>query len=292
MRAKAGAPWAGLCVALALMASAAPWSIASPVPQAACQKIVLWGEVSAGQEWKAGFGQGWVFRVLPIDSAKTPPGQASYSGWDLVVDREQPAGFPDALLMATPPYESINEREVGTTFGLRAQDSIGWNPRSFRFLTESCGVSRKPATVPAYEPEWTVRQHGYREKHGWERNCGWIPGNQEVDGTVASILVGTVPDSGRAAHAGYCRCCALCRELGDSIGQDTAQRRGCVRGQLHSAGDAGLDAVLHHVVAAGDLASAGRAACRSRRLFGVRMHVLSFQDWWPLNHNSHSCGRP
>lgn len=135
MRAKAGAPWAGLCVALALMASAAPWSIASPVPQAACQKIVLWGEVSAGQEWKAGFGQGWVFRVLPIDSAKTPPGQASYSGWDLVVDREQPAGFPDALLMATPPYESINEREVGTTFGLRAQDSIGWNPRSFGFLT-------------------------------------------------------------------------------------------------------------------------------------------------------------
>jgi hypothetical protein len=24
---------------------------------------------------------------------------------------------------------------VGTTFGLRAQDAIGWNPRSFRFLT-------------------------------------------------------------------------------------------------------------------------------------------------------------
>jgi len=101
-------------------------------PAQLCQKIELTGEVSAGQEWKAAFGQGWVFRLVPIQ-----PGQAGYSGWDLVVDREQPAGFPDALLLATPPYNSINEREVGTTFGLRAQDAIGWNPRSFRFLTDS-----------------------------------------------------------------------------------------------------------------------------------------------------------
>jgi len=96
-----------------------------------CQKVVLEGEVNAGQQWRASFGGGWVFRVLPIQ-----PGKAGYSGWDLVVDREQPAGFPDALLLATPPYNSINEHEVGTTFGLRAQDAIGWNPRSFRFLTD------------------------------------------------------------------------------------------------------------------------------------------------------------
>lgn len=98
---------------------------------ASCQRIVLEGEATAGQEWKAAIGAGWVFRVLPIQ-----PGNADYSGWDLVVDREQPMGFPDALLVATPPYGSINEREVGTTFGLRAQDAIGWNPRSFRFLTD------------------------------------------------------------------------------------------------------------------------------------------------------------
>jgi hypothetical protein len=101
---------------------------------ASCQKITLQGEVKAGQEWKAAFGQGWVFRVLPIQPGEAKDG-ARYSGWDLVVDREQPAGFPDALLLATPPYNSINEHEVGTTFGLRAQDAIGWNPRSFRFLT-------------------------------------------------------------------------------------------------------------------------------------------------------------
>jgi hypothetical protein len=43
-------------------------------------------------------------------------------------------GYPDALLLATPPYGSLNEREIGTTFGMRAQDAIAWNPRRFRFL--------------------------------------------------------------------------------------------------------------------------------------------------------------
>lgn len=96
-----------------------------------CERIELSGEVAAGQEWKAAFGQGWVFRVVPIQ-----PAGLGYSGWDLVVDRDPGAGYPDALLLATPPYRSINEHEVGNTFGLRAQDAIGWNPRSFRFLTD------------------------------------------------------------------------------------------------------------------------------------------------------------
>jgi hypothetical protein len=73
--------------------------------------------------------------VVPIQ-----PGKAGFSGWDLVVDRVPGAGFPNALLVATPPYNSINEREVGTTFGLRAQDAIGWNPRSFRFMTDPAAL--------------------------------------------------------------------------------------------------------------------------------------------------------
>jgi hypothetical protein len=117
---------------LALGLVVAAQSHAGAAKAASCQKIVLTGEVNAGQEWKAAFGQGWVFRVVPVE-----PGKAGYSGWDLVVDREQPAGFPDALLLATPPWNSINEHEVGTTFGLRAQDAIGWNPRSFHFLTDT-----------------------------------------------------------------------------------------------------------------------------------------------------------
>jgi hypothetical protein len=96
----------------------------------ACGKLTIEGEVAAGHEWSAPLGLGWVFRVIPIQPAD------KYSGWDLVVDREEPVGFPDALLLATPPYGSLNEREVGTTYGLRAQDAIGWNPRSFRFLTD------------------------------------------------------------------------------------------------------------------------------------------------------------
>ena len=96
-----------------------------------CLRLVLDGGVDAGQEWSAPIGQGWRFRLVPI-----PALDEDYSGWDLVVDRIQPAGFPDALYLATPPYNSINEREIGTTYGLRAQDAIGWNPRSFRFLTD------------------------------------------------------------------------------------------------------------------------------------------------------------
>jgi hypothetical protein len=113
-----------------LFGLAGAMSLAAAQAQNTCQKIVLLGDVSMGHEWKAPIGQGWFFRVLPVQPA-------TYSGWDLVVDRDPPAGFPDALLLATPPYNSINEREVGTTFGLRAQDAIGWNPRSFRFVTDA-----------------------------------------------------------------------------------------------------------------------------------------------------------
>lgn len=105
--------------------------LATAMQAQVCRKLVLTGEVNAGQEWRKDIGEGWVFRLVPI-----VPGVSGYSGWDLVVDRLPPAGFPDALLLATPPYGSLNEREVGTTFGLRAQDAVGWNLRSFHFLTD------------------------------------------------------------------------------------------------------------------------------------------------------------
>jgi hypothetical protein len=121
----------GFCAVLCVATIAPVRSAAAARRPARCRKILLTGEVNAGQEWKAAIGEGWMFRVVPIQ-----PGKEGYSGWDLVVDREQSAGYPDALLVATPPYYSISEREVGTTFGLRAQDAIGWNPRSFHFLTD------------------------------------------------------------------------------------------------------------------------------------------------------------
>jgi len=122
--------WAGRSIAFGMITTVAARTMAGAPHPAICAKIVMTGEVRAGQEWKTAIGEGWVFRVMPIQ-----PVNAGYSGWDLVIDRERSAGFPDALLLASPPYDSINEREVGTTFGVRAQDAIGWNPRSFRFLT-------------------------------------------------------------------------------------------------------------------------------------------------------------
>jgi len=120
-----------LTAAACSLAVLAPLGAMQPPTPSSCRKVALAGEVSAGQIWQAGLGQGWVFRLLPI-----APQQAGYSGWDLVVDRDPPAGFPDALLLATLPYNSINEREIATTFGLRAQDAIGWNPRSFHFMID------------------------------------------------------------------------------------------------------------------------------------------------------------
>jgi len=102
-----------------------------------CRKVELTGEVSAGQEWSAAVGEGWIFRVVPIAASGK-----GYTGWDLVMDRAGGdravgGGYPDALLLATPPYGSLNEREIGTTFGMRAQDSIAWTPRRFRFFDVS-----------------------------------------------------------------------------------------------------------------------------------------------------------
>lgn len=108
----------------------APGASAAALP-GQCRQLVIRGQVNAGDEWNEPIGENWVFRLVPIK-----PEDKGYSGWDLVVDRTGGTGFPDALLLATPPYDSINQREVGTTFGLRAQDAIGWNPRSFRFLTD------------------------------------------------------------------------------------------------------------------------------------------------------------
>src|ERR1700738_1509554 len=102
---KAGVRGIGACGIAGILCCARAGAASS------CRKVVLKGEVNAGQVWKAALGQGWVFRIQPIQ-----PGPAGYSGWDLVVDRDPPVGYPDALLLATPPYDSINEREIGTTF--------------------------------------------------------------------------------------------------------------------------------------------------------------------------------
>jgi hypothetical protein len=106
-----------------------------------CRQVRFTGEVARGQEWKAGLGQGWVFRLVPIGKGSSLA-SGTGSGWDLTVSPERDENYPDALLLATPPYESLNEREIGTTFGLRAQDAIAWEPRHFHFLIAKKDLNR------------------------------------------------------------------------------------------------------------------------------------------------------
>ena len=59
---------------------------------------------------------GWVIRVLPSLGTRR---------------------VPDFAEVATPPFRSINPLLLTTDFGFRAQDVIGWNPRTFRYLGKS-----------------------------------------------------------------------------------------------------------------------------------------------------------
>ncbi len=135
----------GACrfVAMGVLIVAAVRAGAGPLQASACQKVVLAGEVSAGQEWRSALGGGWVFRVLPIK-----PGQPGYSGWDLVMDREQGAGFPDALLLATPPFNSINEREVGTDVWVARPGCDRLEPAQLSFHLQRRRLSGNAEALP------------------------------------------------------------------------------------------------------------------------------------------------
>jgi hypothetical protein len=107
-----------------------------------CLAIQLDGEADTTREWSALIGEGWLFRVVPVSSYGTSKSAQGYSGWDLVVSRADDLSYPDALLLATPPYGSLNEREIASTYGMRAQDAIAWTPRRFQFLTSSKELER------------------------------------------------------------------------------------------------------------------------------------------------------
>lgn len=110
-------------------------------PAPACRLVTFDGKLAAGSSWKTPIGQGWELRLVPI--------AGNYSGWDMVAAPVGDAAYPDALLLATPPWGSLTEREIGTTFGLRAQDAIAWMPRRFHFLTTVDQLARARKAFPA-----------------------------------------------------------------------------------------------------------------------------------------------
>ena len=89
-----------------------------------CPQVAMEGAVAAGQSFRKTFGRGlefvlearpngWIARVLPVAESRS---------------RE------DFAEVATPPFQSINPLLLTTEYGFRAQDIVGWNPRSFHFV--------------------------------------------------------------------------------------------------------------------------------------------------------------
>ena len=90
-----------------------------------CVQEVVEGEVKGGESFDRRLGDGLTLRL-----------QAVPGGWILRVLPESSRGpGEDYAELATPPYQSVNPLHLTTEFGFRAQDTVGWNPRRFRFAT-------------------------------------------------------------------------------------------------------------------------------------------------------------
>ena len=227
-------------------------SHAATPPVRDCQRVDFQGEVNAGGDWTAAFGQGWVLRLLPIR-----PASAGYSGWDIAIDRDPPAGYPDSLLVASLPYDSINEREIGTTFGLRAQDAIGWNPRSFRFLTDP-GQFRQAQ-------QWfgqLARERAAAEDSGWRSRTALAE-------TRIDCLQRAASHSRFAAGAGDGRPAAFCPVLGPGFLANSASDRGSHR-ERQAAGRTCVDAICGDALAFARLAASPWHNVSNVRVQGIK----------------------
>jgi len=92
---------------------------------AACPALKFDGEVEAGQSFSHSLDAGHRFLMESIPS-----------GW--IIRVLPPAGARpshDYAELATPPYRSPSPLLLSTDFAFRAQDAVGWNPRSFRFFS-------------------------------------------------------------------------------------------------------------------------------------------------------------
>ncbi len=90
-----------------------------------CRRDVFEGTVQVGQSFHKAFGgglemvleavpHGWILRVVPVAG---------------------PRPEIDFAELATPPFRSINPLLLTTDFGFRSQDVVGWNPRTFHYLS-------------------------------------------------------------------------------------------------------------------------------------------------------------
>ena len=102
-----------------------------------CRQDVIEGAVRAGQSFHRPFGNGLEFLL-----------EAVPHGWSVrVLPAVGPRPEIDFAELATPPFRSINPLLLTTDFGFRSQDVVGWNPRTFRYLS---GKSEFAAAREAY----------------------------------------------------------------------------------------------------------------------------------------------
>jgi hypothetical protein len=125
-------------------------SPAQSLPDSLCMQLQIQGEATQGAEWHVDLGhdsagQQWLIRLVPLGNSQISAGNSfsgPFSGWTLAVNPASDQNYPDALLLATPPYGSLNASQIATTYGLRAQDAIAWSPRHFHFFTSVADLSR------------------------------------------------------------------------------------------------------------------------------------------------------
>ena len=130
--------WSAISVASVTPSQAAsPPALAPPI----CRHASFEGEVTAGQPYTHPLGHGLIFYLQPI-----------HSGWILrVLPASGPPGEHDYAELATPPYQSVTPLSLSTDFSFRAQDTVGWNPRRFRFATSKAAFDRLADVYQRFE---------------------------------------------------------------------------------------------------------------------------------------------
>ncbi len=175
-----------------------------------CVRVVVEGEVRAGQGFRKSFGGGLDLVLEPIAS-----------GWVVrVVPAEGPRPKEDYAEIATPPYRSVSPLLLSTDFRFRAQDAVGWNPRRFRYAADARaferieGVYRRVTATktPAAGDEAALAELVASQPEGVFEilDASLVPGT--ADPTRAAALVAThfgttahrtePPEGGRATALG------------------------------------------------------------------------------------------
>ncbi|HTJ31403.1 MAG TPA: hypothetical protein VL346_12930 [Acidobacteriaceae bacterium] len=203
-----------------------------------------------GAGWSASIGhpaasgsnrEPWLIRLVPEGSGRPSGGEKSSAsrGWDLAISPASDQNYPDALLLASPPYGSLNSREIAATYGMRAQDAIAWSPRHFHFFTASETLLRArrlyEALLSPKTPAATRQQASTELLNLSVRADSIAAGRIEI--LDAHLVAGSADPAPFAAEwaASFDRVPHTLDPVGpDLAGSDPAGEKSSPQGQLHS----------------------------------------------------------